>query len=112
MSSAPVCICYPKYFLVQGSSTHFFSPPVSPDSLDPVRWIRPEFQNPAGAKPPAQVTVIKDEEVAATTGTAKKKTVAPWPKRLSKALPPSASPSPFRQTLAMFGGPLPARLDA
>jgi hypothetical protein len=51
-----------------------------------IRWLRPEFQNPAGAKAPAQVTLIESEEEAAAAGSAKKKAAAPWPKRIPEQI--------------------------
>ncbi len=48
-----------------------------------VRWLRPEFQNPAGAAAPTQVAIGIEVE-AATRGTAtpKKRELPPWPKKL------------------------------
>ncbi|MGZ8710871.1 MAG: class I SAM-dependent DNA methyltransferase, partial [Thermoanaerobaculia bacterium] len=48
-----------------------------------VRWLRPEFQNPAGAAAPAQAEMAIEVE-AAVEGTAapKKRELPPWPKEL------------------------------
>ena len=45
-----------------------------------VRWLRPEFQNPSGAKPESQVQLIEGEEVGAAPIAASTK--AAWPKKL------------------------------
>ena len=63
-----------------------------------VHWLRPEFQNPAGADAGTQTTLdTGDEPDAATAPTAAKK--RPWPKDLTDqvrvvAAALSASPSP------------------
>ena len=46
-----------------------------------VRWLRPEFQNPAGAVA-AQQTTMAGTEVEATEAEAKPKAAVPWPKEL------------------------------
>jgi hypothetical protein len=52
-----------------------------------IRWLRPEFQKPAGAKASEQTGLIEGaaaevEEV----GTEKKKAAAPWPKRIPEQI--------------------------
>jgi hypothetical protein len=50
-----------------------------------VRWLRPEFQNPSGAKAATQEKLAatdEPEEAAATQPTA----VAPWPKKLAEQI--------------------------
>jgi hypothetical protein len=50
-----------------------------------VRWLRPEFQNPSGAKAATQASLVATdgpEEAAATQPTA----AAPWPKKLPEQI--------------------------
>ena len=45
-----------------------------------VRWLRPEFQNPSGAKPESQLGLVEGEDAEANTAAASAKSA--WPKKL------------------------------
>jgi hypothetical protein len=47
-----------------------------------IRWLRPEFQNPAGAKTEQQTTTMAGIEVEEKEAEAKPKAAIPWPKVL------------------------------
>jgi hypothetical protein len=70
-----------------------------------IRWLRPEFQNPADRQAPTQATLSITEPESEETAPAPAKTKAPWPKSLAEQA------QAVRTALAVQRGPVtPAQL--
>jgi hypothetical protein len=49
-----------------------------------IRWLRPDFQNPAGARPAAQEALIETEEAGGDEEAAAAPEAKAWPKKLAE----------------------------
>lgn len=51
-----------------------------------VRWLRPEFQNPEGARAPTQEALLSTDETDVEEEPAAAETAKPWPKKLAEQI--------------------------